>query len=77
MTSDENTTKILERISAIDTTLAVQQEILAEHIRRTELLEGQMIPVRELMDQMVGAIRFIQFVGVCCAIAECVHIFVR
>ena len=39
--------KIEERLGSIDKTLVKQEENLAEHMRRTELLETKMEPVED------------------------------
>lgn len=49
--------KILEKISSIDITLAEQQVILKEHIRRTELLEGEIRPIKAHVSRVEGAIK--------------------
>jgi hypothetical protein len=45
--------KVMEHISSIDSTLAVQAASLNDHIRRTELLEAAVVPMKKSYD--VGA----------------------
>lgn len=40
--------KVMEHIGSIDSTLAVQAVSLADHIRRTEILEKQIEPVKTI-----------------------------
>ncbi len=44
--TDTEFAKLHDKLSSIDSTLAAQHIILQEHIRRTELLEKQMEPIR-------------------------------
>jgi hypothetical protein len=53
---------INEKIANIDKTLAVNTELLAEHIKRTELLEGDLKEFKEKTgDQMQDALLPIKF----------------
>ena len=47
--------KIDERVDSVDKTLVKQEVSLAEHIRRTHLLEQQMVPVVK----HVGVVSFV------------------
>lgn len=51
--------KITERISSIDGTLIAQHVSLADHIRRTELLEAQLKPVERHVVMVHGAFKLI------------------
>lgn len=57
-------------ISDIKVTLATQQVILAEHTRRSTLLEDQVKPLRDHLTQLKGVINFIKVVGIIAGIAE-------
>lgn len=50
--------KVVEHISSIDTTLAGQHVQLREHIRRTELLEADMAPVKKHIYMVHGIVKF-------------------
>jgi RecB family endonuclease NucS len=56
--------EVLTRLGSIDITLAKQEEHLAEHIRRTQLLEEDMVPVKEHVQQVNGAIKFIGLLSI-------------
>ena len=66
--------KIDDRLSKIDSTLAAQHESLRDHIRRTELLEEQVKPIHEHVHELKGVIKFFKFVGILAAIAEAARI---
>jgi endonuclease III len=53
--------KIFERLNSIDNTLAAQHETLKEHIRRTELLEKTIEPLKEQSSMVVGVFKFLGF----------------
>jgi hypothetical protein len=44
---EHNIDLIKERIASIDTTLSVNTESLREHIRRTALIEADLIPIKK------------------------------
>lgn len=68
--------KALEHIASIDVTLAKQAIILDEHIKRTNLLEAEVKPIKKHVDMVEGAIKLIMLLGVVIGIAEAiVHIF--
>ena len=53
----DNVAKILEkvdgRVDSIDLTLAKQSIVLADHIRRTEILEAEMKPIKSKSESFV------------------------
>lgn len=51
--------KTLEHISEINVTLGKQHVSLEEHIRRTALLEAQMVPVKKHVDMLNGALKLV------------------
>jgi hypothetical protein len=60
--------RIEKRLDAID-------QNLERHMQRSDYLEKQMEPVKSLMNEMIGAIKFVKFVGVLAAILECIHLW--
>lgn len=46
-------------LSSIDSTLAAQHVSLAEHIKRTSILEEEMKPVKEHVAMVHGVLKFI------------------
>ncbi len=57
-------------LSSIDITLAGQAVSLAEHIRRTSLLEDDMKPVKKHVDMVNGALKFIGALSILIAVYE-------
>lgn len=48
-----------DRLGSIDTTLAAQHEVLKEHIRRTEILEEDVKPIKAHVAMISGVLKFI------------------
>lgn len=51
--------KIVDHISSIDVTLAAQHMSLEEHIKRTNLLEEQIEPLKKHTANVEGVVKFI------------------
>lgn len=69
--------KIFDRLSSIDSTLAAQHETLKEHIRRTELLEEAIEPIKKHISMSTGIIKFVSFLAVVATVAEAIHWMVQ
>jgi hypothetical protein len=66
--------KIDSRLNSIDTTLVSQHEVLKEHIRRTELLEEDVAPIKKEMSMFHGALAL---VGLLCTVATIIWAIVE
>jgi len=55
--------KVMEHVSEINVTLAKQHVSLDDHIRRTAILETQIIPLKKQSDMAYGIIKFIALVA--------------
>lgn len=55
--------KLSEKLSSIDKTLVAQHESLKEHIRRTELLEKDMEPIKKHVIMIQGGVKFLAILG--------------
>ncbi len=55
--------KILEHISSLDVTVGKQQVSIDEHIRRTNLLESEVRPIKRHVDMVNGALKLIAGLG--------------
>lgn len=64
---------IVESIGTINTTLSAQHVSLQEHMRRTTLIENQLMPIKTQSDMMKGAIKLLVLIGVIVAIVEGIH----
>lgn len=64
---------IVEEIGTVKVTLASQHEVLAEHVRRTNLLEEEIRPIKKHVHMIEGAIKFIGLVGMIAGIVEAFH----
>jgi len=60
---DSKVDKILESVSAIEVTIAKQQIILDEHIKRTKQVEDELVPIKAYYNQVLGAIKLVGFLG--------------
>ena len=59
-----------EHLSSIDVTLAKQHVSLAEHMRRTSLIEEELKPIKKHVDMVQGIIKFLLSVGALTGILE-------
>lgn len=55
---------VIDRIGSIDVTLAKQHVSLTEHMRRTELLESDIAPIKKHVAMVHGALKLIGLVAV-------------
>ncbi len=51
--------KVVEHIGSIDVTLGKQHVSLCDHIRRTELLEQEIAPIKKHVNMVSGALKLI------------------
>ncbi len=72
---EKNLDETVDHLMSIDKTLSDQSNILAHHVRRTDLLEKQVEPMKEMMIEMKTVVKVFKFVGVLAAILECWHTF--
>lgn len=54
---------VKERISSINTTLALQHQSLVEHIKRTEILEKAVIPLQTHMNTSSSMLKVLGFLA--------------
>ena len=68
----------LEHMSSIDVTLAMQHTSLADHIRRTELLENDLKPIKNHVAMVHGGLKLLGLialvVGVILSIRNLFHV---
>jgi len=55
--------KVVEHVSSIDVTLAVNTNSLIEHMRRTAILENEMKPVKDHVSMVNGVFKFIMLLA--------------
>lgn len=55
---------VVTRIGAVDSTLSAQHVSLTEHIRRTELLEAEVKPIKRSVAMMEGALKLLGVLAV-------------
>lgn len=61
--------KVVDHIGSIDITIARLTVSVEDHVRRTELLEQTVVPLKAHDNMRAGAAKFIVFIlGVCAAI---------
>lgn len=56
--------RIHERLNSVDVTLAAQHVSLETHIKRTDLIEAQMEPVKRHVAMMHGAVKVVGMAAV-------------
>lgn len=66
--------KIQDNISSINSTLAAQHESLKVHIKRTDLLEQQIEPIKKHVAMVHGGLKLLGLISVLAAIAESIKV---
>ncbi len=61
---------IAASVASINTTLSAQHVSLTEHIRRTTIIENQLLPIKSQSDMIKGAIKLIVLAGIIVGIIE-------
>ena len=61
--------QITKQLHDIDKTLVINTEHLAEHMRRTKIIEGELRPVVKHVDQMRGAAKLVAILALSATIA--------
>jgi hypothetical protein len=56
---EEKLDRVVDHLGSIDTTLAAQHVSLKEHIRRSDLLEAQLEPIKVHVNMVSGVLKFI------------------
>lgn len=72
---EKNLDETVEHLVSIDKTLAEQSVILAHHVKRSDMLEKQIEPVHNLMQEMKGVVKIFKYIGVLATILEAWHTF--
>lgn len=67
---EQKVDKIDETLQTVNIVLAKQHVVLEEHVRRTNLLEQELKPVKLHVDRVEGVVKFLGLVGVLAAIIE-------
>lgn len=62
--------KVVGHISSIDSTLAANTVSLVDHIRRTELLEADVAPLKKDRNMVYGALKFVGLIATICVCIE-------
>jgi hypothetical protein len=75
MADDTKLDRINERLHSIDKTLALNTQQLAEHMRRTALLEKEMQPVSKHVQQMQGAAKLLGILALIATVIGVVSVF--
>lgn len=64
-----------DHLSSISITLTAQHISLKEHIRRTNLLESDMVPIKAHIQRVDGAVRLIKILSYIAGIVEVIRLF--
>lgn len=70
---DNKVDKLDERLDKIDTHLAVYNEQLKIHIKRTELLENDVAPIKDHVSKINGALKLLASSGIILAIIKLIQ----
>jgi len=71
---EEKLDRIDERLNSIDKTLASQHVSIAEHIRRTNILENDLKPVKKHVIMVEGVLKFL---GALAMVAGLIEVIAR
>jgi len=74
---EEKLDKISDRLGSIDSTLASQHTSLVDHIRRTELLEEDMKPIRKHVAMIQGVLKAIGILASAAVIVELIVMLIK
>lgn len=69
---EEKLDRVVERIGSIDVTLAEQHLSLRHHIKRTDLLEATVKPIKSHVDRVDGVVKFLGVVALVLGIAAAI-----
>lgn len=69
---EDKVDKIIDKIGSIDVTLAAQHVSLTDHIRRTELLEKEIEPIKKHVSMVHGAMKLIGLGTVLASVVEAI-----
>lgn len=64
--------KLTTKISSIDATLAAQHVSLKDHIRRTEILEDDIAPIKKHVAMVHGALKLLGTIAVAATAIEAI-----
>lgn len=64
--------KVMEHVSSLDITSAKQQISLDYHIKRTDILENDIKPIKKHVERIHGALKFIGLVALLGGVVETV-----
>ena len=67
--------KLDNRADKVDVHLAVYNEQLKDHIRRTELLENEVHPIKDHVSKVHGALKLVASIGIITAIIKLLQSF--
>lgn len=71
---EDKVDQIATDISAINVTLSSQHTSLKEHIRRTNLLEAELKPIKTRQDMLLGALKLLASAGAIVALIEAIRL---
>lgn len=64
--------KVVEHLGSMDMTLAAQHESLKIHIKRSDLLEAQVEPIKKHVAMVSGALKLIGLFAALCGAGEAI-----
>lgn len=61
---EDKVDQVVDRLHAMDVTLASQAVTLEDHVRRSTMLERQMVPIKRHVNMMEGALKLLGILAV-------------
>lgn len=75
MSDDTRLARIEDKVDKIDTTLAGIGVDVAYHIKRTDMLEAELKPLKTQLDMAAGAIKVLGLVATILTVLEAIRAF--
>lgn len=67
--------EIIDKLNGVNISIARIEVDVAHHIKRTDLLEQQVEPMKKHADELAGVVKFLKLAGVIIALIEAVRMF--
>lgn len=66
---------IMEKLAQVNISIAKIEVDVAHHIKRTDLLEKQVEPMKKHTDELAGVVKFLKFLALAIGLIEAIRMF--
>lgn len=67
--------EIIEKLAEINISIVKIEVDVAHHIKRTDLLEEQVSPMKKHADELSGVVKFLKLLGIIITLVEAIRMF--